>query len=252
MSRAGPNLDLGLARLYFSCRDCFGSKRPSKMPGECGQEGRGFRFPFVLTETLVSCNTRYMLHTSPPRREVLLDATIEYMLKHGVADLSLRPLAAKVGSKARLLIYHFGSKDSLVSEAMIVVRDRVQKAFAAMVENGRGYAASQIIRAFWRWATSRAHERYLRLFFEVHGLALQKPARYGRYLEGAVSSWVAMMAAVLPARISPPKRRALATLAVSSVVGLFLDYLSGGDKKRSSRALEIFAVTFDELLLKEA
>jgi len=45
---------------------------------------------------------------SPPRREVLLDATIEYMLKRGVAELSLRPLAAKVGSKARLLIYHFG------------------------------------------------------------------------------------------------------------------------------------------------
>jgi AcrR family transcriptional regulator len=211
-----------------------------------------FRFPFVLTETVVSCNTRYMKQPSISRREVLLDAIIEYMLKHGVADLSLRPLAAKVGSKARLLIYHFRSKDSLVSEAMIVVRDRVQKAFAAMVENGRNHTASQILRAFWRWATSKQHERYLRLFFEVHGLALQKPARYGRYLEGAVSTWVEMMAAVLPASISLPKRRALATLAVSSVVGLFLDYLSSGDKKRSSQALEIFAVNFDELLLKEA
>lgn len=193
-----------------------------------------------------------MRNASPPRREVLLDATIEYMLKHGVADLSLRPLAAKVGSKARLLIYHFGSKDSLVSEAMIVVRDRVQRAFAAMVENGRGYAPSQIIRAFWRWATSKEHERYVRLFFEVHGLALQKPARYGRYLEGAVSTWVEMMAAVLPARISLQRRRALATLAVSCVVGLFLDHLSGTDKKRSSQALEIFAANFDELLVKEA
>lgn len=193
-----------------------------------------------------------MKRASPPRREVLLDATIEYMLKHGVADLSLRPLAAKVGSKARLLIYHFRSKDSLVSEAMIVVRDRVQKAFAAMVENGRGHTASQIMRAFWRWATSKQHERYLRLFFEVHGLALQKPARYGRYLEGAVSTWVEMMAAVLPASISLQRRRALATLAVSSVVGLFLDYLSSGHRKRSSQALEIFAVNFDELLLKEA
>jgi len=188
----------------------------------------------------------------PPRREVLLDATIEYMLKHGVADLSLRPLAAKVGSKARLLIYHFGSKESLVSQAMIVVRDRVQKAFAAMVENGRGHTAGQIMRAFWRWATSNQHQRYLRLFFEVHGLALQKPARYGRYLEGAVSTWVEMMTVVLPAHLSLPKRRALATLAVSTVVGLFLDYLSAGDKKRSSQALEIFATNFDELLLKGA
>lgn len=187
-----------------------------------------------------------------PRRDQLLDASIEYMLKNGVADLSLRPLAAKVGSKARLLIYHFGSKDTLVTEAMIVVRDRVQKAFAAMVENGRGHTASQIIWAFWHWSTSRQHERYLRLFFEVHGLALQKPAQYGRYLEGAVITWVEMMAVVLPARMSLQKRRAMATLAVSTVVGLFLDYLSSGDKKRTSQALEIFAAGFDELLLREA
>ena len=193
-----------------------------------------------------------MRHAHPPRREVLLDATIEYMLKHGVADLSLRPLATKVGSKARLLIYHFGSKDALVTEAMIVVRDRVQKAFAAMVENGRGHTASQIIRAFWNWTTSKEHERYLRLFFEVHGLALQKPERYGRYLEGAVSTWVEMMTTVLPTRMTLAKRRALATLAVSSVVGLLMDYLSSEDKARSSRALEIFATGFDELLLNEA
>jgi AcrR family transcriptional regulator len=193
-----------------------------------------------------------MKRDNSPRRDELLDASIEYMLQHGVADLSLRPLAAKVGSKARLLIYHFGSKNSLVTEAMIIVRDRVQKAFAAMVENGRGHTASQIILAFWRWATSKQHQRYLRLFFEVHGLALQKPAQYGRYLEGAVTTWVRMMAVVLPARMSLQKRRALATLAVSSVVGLFLDYLSSGDRKRTSQALEIFAVSFDELLLKEA
>jgi AcrR family transcriptional regulator len=193
-----------------------------------------------------------MKQSNPPRREVLLNAIIQYMLRHGVADLSLRPLAAHVGSKARLLIYHFSSKDSLVSEAMVVVRDRVQKAFAAMVDNGRGHTASQIMRAFWRWATSKQHERYLRLFFEVHGLALQKPARYGRYLEGAVSTWVEMMAVVLPTHLPLPKRRAMATLAVSTVVGLFLDYLSNGDKKRSLQALEIFAANFDELLLKEA
>ena len=192
------------------------------------------------------------MRQSLPRRDVLLDATIQYMLKHGVADLSLRPLAAKVGSKARLLIYHFGSKDALVSEAMIVVRDRVQKAFAAMVENGHGRTASQIIQAFWRWAAVKQNERYLRLFFEVHGLALQKPERYGGYLEGAVTTWVEMMAVVLPARMSLAKRRALATLAVSSVVGMLLDYLSSGDKKRCAQALEIFHAQFDELLLKEA
>jgi AcrR family transcriptional regulator len=183
------------------------------------------------------------------RREDLLDASIEYLLERGVADLSLRPLAAKVGSKARLLIYHFGSKEALVTDAMIVVRQRVQQHFAAFVENGRGRKASQIMRAFWAWAISKEHARYLRLFFEVHGLALQKPKRYGRYLAGAITSWVEMMAAVLPENLPQASRRALATLAVSTVVGLLMDYLASGDKKRTSDALDQFANSFDALLM---
>lgn len=135
---------------------------------------------------------------------------------------------------------------------MIVVRDdRVQKAFAAVVESDGGRTPSQIMRAFWLWATSRQHERYLRLFFKVHGLALQKPGSYGCYLEGAVTSWVEMMASVLPAKMSRQRRQALATLAVSTVVGLLLDYLSSRNKKRTSEALDSFARNFDALLLTE-
>ena|SRR5215467_12435210 len=133
---------------------------------------------------------------------------------------------------------------------MIVVRDRVQKAFATVVKRDRRSTAPQIIKAFWLWATSKQHERYLRLFFEVHGLALQKPSQYGPYLEGAITSWVEMMALVLPTNIPRQKRRALSTLAVGTVVGLLLDYLSSGDKKSASDALDLFANSF-ELLLKE-
>lgn len=207
---------------------------------------------FCLTVTSVTCNVCYMQRPKSGRREDLLDASIEYLLERGVAGLSLRPLAAKVGSKARLLVYHFGSKDALVTDAMIVVRDRVQQNFASLVENGRSRKPSEIMRAFWMWATSKQHERYLRLFFEVHGLALQKPKVYGRYLEGAVTSWIERMAAVLPAKLPRKTRLALATLAVSTVVGLLLDYLTSGDKKRTADALDQFADSFDSLLLKKA
>jgi AcrR family transcriptional regulator len=195
---------------------------------------------------------RYIVTRSPKsqRREDLLDAIIEYMLENGVADLSLRPLAKAVGSKARLLVYHFGSKDALITEAMIVVRDRVQQAFADMVNNGTGRTPGDIMHSFWQWTTAKQNERYLRLFFEVQGLALQKPKQYGRYLEGAVTTWMEMMSNVLPQELTRAKRRALATLAVSTVVGLLLDYLSSGDKKRPADALDLFASSFDALLKK--
>ena len=181
------------------------------------------------------------------RREDLLNASIEYLLENGVADLSLRPLAAKVGSKARLLVYHFGSKDALITDAMLVIRERVQENFASLMRDGRDRKPSQIVQDFWSWATSKQHERYLRLFFEVHGLALQNPKRYGRYLEGAFTTWVELMEGVLPATLSRAERRALASLAVGTVVGLMLDYLSSGEKKRTSDAVAQFATAFDVL-----
>src|SRR5215469_16694518 len=191
-----------------------------------------------------------MSRAKSQRREDLLNASIEYLLENGVADLSLRPLAAKVGSKARLLVYHFGSKDALITDAMLVVRERVQANFAALVREGRDQKPSQIVQNFWAWATSKQHERYLRLFFEVHGLALQNPKQYGRYLEGAFTTWVELMGAVLPAKLSRSKRSSLASMAVGTVVGVMLDYLSTGDKKRTSDALAEFVIGFEALLRK--
>jgi AcrR family transcriptional regulator len=203
---------------------------------------------YFLTVTSVTCNIRYIVKVDSSRRADLLEATIEYMLQHGVADLSLRPLATAVHSKARLLVYHFGSRDSLITEAMIVVRKRVQEAFSSLMKSSREKTPEEVIRSFWRWATSARYERYLRLFFEVQGLALQKPAEYGRYLEGAVSTWVEMMSAVLPANLSVQKRKALSTLAVGTTFGLLLDYLSSGHKKRTEDALECFAEDFASLV----
>jgi AcrR family transcriptional regulator len=182
------------------------------------------------------------------RREDLLDASIAYILENGVADLSLRPLAAAVGSKARLLVYHFGSKDALVAEAMILIRTRAQQAFVEVARSAQATTPFDIMQIFWRWATAKEREPYLRLLFEVHGLALQRPAHYGRYLEGALTGWIELMAMVLPANLSHARRRALATLAVSAVLGLLLDYLSSGSKKRASDAFDLFAKNFSSLL----
>src|ERR1035437_4746455 len=49
-----------------------------------------------------------------PRRPELLDLAYRHVLAHGLADLSLRPLARAIGSSPRVLLYLFGSKSGLV------------------------------------------------------------------------------------------------------------------------------------------
>ena len=47
---------------------------------------------------------------TPMTRENLLPLLAAYVLEHGLAGLSLRPLAAAAGTSDRMLLYHFASK----------------------------------------------------------------------------------------------------------------------------------------------
>ncbi len=53
-----------------------------------------------------------------PRRVELLACTLEYATRTNLSELSLRPLAAAIGSSPRVLIYLFGSKEGLLREVL--------------------------------------------------------------------------------------------------------------------------------------
>ncbi len=159
------------------------------------------------------------------------------MLSHGVAGLTLRPLAGAIGTSARLLVYHFGSKDGLITAVMDEVRARTQRSFAeAVARPGKG-AGMGAMRTFWAWAVHPANVGYMRLLFEVQVLAIRDPATYGPYLRGTSGSWLELIETALP----PAKgNRAVATLCTAVIDGLLLEYLSTGDGSRTTRALEHF------------
>jgi len=64
------------------------------------------------------------------RPEELRRAIVNYLLEHGLSDLSLRPLAKAVGSSPRVLLYYFGSRVWLVSNSLADIR-REQAAILA-------------------------------------------------------------------------------------------------------------------------
>ena len=90
---------------------------------------------------------------------------------------------------------------------------------------------------FWAWTIHPANVKYVRLLFEVQVLAMQNPAKYARYLEGTSSSWLEIIEASLP----PSKEnRVVATLCAAVIDGLLLEYLSTGDGRRTTKALDFF------------
>ena len=177
------------------------------------------------------------------RREELLDAAAAYLLRHGVGGLSLRPMARAMGTSARLLIYHFGSRERLLIEAMGVIRARARTEVTAMLNASSDADLGSLCGTFWRWCTAAQNRPYLRLLFEVHGLALQQPRRYGTYLEGSVGHWIELLSDDLARRLGRRRAVASATLLVGAIDGLLLDYLSTGDLARTTSAINLLART---------
>jgi len=172
------------------------------------------------------------------RREELIEKALDYFLEHGVAGLSLRPLAGKIGTSARLLVYHFGSKDGLIAAVVDELRARIQRSFARLSAASAARKRRGAMKAFWAWTIRPENVRRLQLLFEVQMLAIRDPARYARYLEGTSSSWLDLIEASLP----PSKAsRASATLCAAVIDGLLLEYLSTRDRRRTTDALALFS-----------
>ena len=51
-------------------------------------------------------------------RETLLPKLAAHVLEHGLGGASLRPLAKAAGTSDRMLIYHFGNKETLITELL--------------------------------------------------------------------------------------------------------------------------------------
>ncbi|MFZ2501214.1 MAG: TetR/AcrR family transcriptional regulator, partial [Nocardioides sp.] len=105
-----------------------------------------------------------------PAREDLLDRVIGYAATHGLADQSLREIAEGVGSSHRMLLYHFGSREGLV--AAIVTRVEADQRVLLADLAARHTDPAALIRAQWALLTDPSTLPYVRLFYELAGLAV--------------------------------------------------------------------------------
>jgi AcrR family transcriptional regulator len=66
------------------------------------------------------------------RREDLLDQVTDHVLAEGLIGLTLRPVAASIGTSDRMLLYHFKSRDELVTAVVARATERMVAAVRAL------------------------------------------------------------------------------------------------------------------------
>jgi AcrR family transcriptional regulator len=173
-------------------------------------------------------------------RQQLLDKAIEYAAQHGISDLSLRSLAAALGTSHRMLIFHFGSKEGLWVEISRTVERRQREQLAGFPP-GPGQPFGELTRAWWKHFSARELWPYERLFFELYGQALQGRPHTTEFLNGVVDDWLEpLVVSVVAMGIPEPQARAHLRLGIAATRGLLLDLLATGDVEAADQAMDAY------------
>jgi AcrR family transcriptional regulator len=173
----------------------------------------------------------------PRRRARTLAAATDYVLEHGLAGLSLRPLAQALGTSTRMLLYDFDSKDELIMAILAEARRRESGLLAGAAAT-EGISRADLLRAVWGWASAAEQSGFMRLFFEVYVQSMHGAGGYSGQTQAMVTDWLSQLARIFAAGADADP--AEATLLIAVVRGLLLDQLSTGDNQRTTRALEQF------------
>ena len=174
------------------------------------------------------------------RREELLELAYGYVRSHGITELSLRPLAAAIGSSPRVLLFLFGSKDGLV-RALLDRARADELALLRELPSSAGLAAAS--EAVWVWLSDETHRPLLRLWLEAYARSLVDPAGpWSSFAAATVADWLTVLAGAQPlASRDTPGAVARRTAALAILRGALLDLLATGDTARTTAAVRLQA-----------
>jgi AcrR family transcriptional regulator len=180
-------------------------------------------------------------------RERLLAAVVEYVAIHGFSDLSLREVAAAIGTSHRMLIYHFGSREGLLVAVVRAVED-AQRTFLAALAADPSRPLTEVTWTLWERLADPSLWPNERLFFEIYALALQRRPGTAGFLDDIVDSWVEPMVEYARQRgLDPEAARVDARLGVAVCRGLLLDLLATGDRAAVDAAVARYRAQYEAL-----
>lgn len=177
--------------------------------------------------------------SNPKIRARLREQAVDYVISHGAADLTLRPLAKALKTNARMLMYHFGSREGLMREILAGLRQRgdalIQEWFS---KAKKPPTLAEFLLMYWQRMSDPRIRAVVRLIFELYALALRDPPSYPGVLTDPIGHWRKLVARTgRAAKI----RKAEATLLLAATRGLLLDLCATGERRRVTQALNLLA-----------
>jgi AcrR family transcriptional regulator len=176
------------------------------------------------------------------RRQELLDRIVVYLAENGLAQATLRPMAASLDVSINRLVHHFGSKEELLAAAL-------QRSIDHQIEVQNGWLARNprltmvdMYRKWWRWINeSPANAALVRLNYEAAALDTKVTGLAGEFRADQIGVWRHAAEQRLEHDGVPHDRAVMeASLSKATFTGLVMDLVATGDRKRLNKVFEQF------------
>ncbi|MER6062555.1 TetR/AcrR family transcriptional regulator [Streptomyces sp. NPDC004059] len=177
----------------------------------------------------------------PAKRRDLLGRVRAYVLRNGLTDLSLRPLARALGTSDRMLLYYFGSKERMVAEALAGYERRPLLRARELLEAFGTPTDAAGLRRFmeelWRRFGDPDVRASLPLYLEVMSASVLHPDRYGPVLHDIVTEWTDLLTGIFSdLGMDQERARTQAALLADAAFGLVIAPLANGHWDRADKA----------------
>jgi len=173
-------------------------------------------------------------------KRVLLDQVVAYLAEHGLGDVSLRPMAAALGTSPNRLVHHFGSKQELLTAALKQATTIQETVRDGWLRRQPDMNKTTELRKWWKWLNeSPANLALTRLGLEAVTLEATHTGLSGDIRAEQIGVWREQIEQRLISQGVPKATAVLeASLLKGMFTGLLVDLMATGDKQRLTRALE--------------
>ncbi len=190
-----------------------------------------------------------MARTADPSiKKKLLNRCLEATFDKGIAGFGLRKLAREAGTSARMLIYHFGSAESLFMEMIGEYSNREKSRFAARIDELDNMdTLGEFILFNWDAYQKEDRKKILISLIEIYARALGEREKHDAFFKEILFEWIELVECILRQKIGlkPADARHWSTLIIAVSRGLLLDWLASGDTDRADRAIAALAALAD-------
>jgi AcrR family transcriptional regulator len=171
----------------------------------------------------------------------LLDRVVAHLAEHGLAGMSLRPMAAALETSPNRLVHHFGSKEELLAAALMRAVEIQEEVRDEWHRKQPGMTQADQLRKWWKWLNeSPANLALTRLGLEAATLEATQTGLSGELRAEQISVWRQHIEQRLLLEGVPRQAVVVeATVLKAFFTGLILDLMATGDRARLGRALEL-------------